>query len=156
MHTWEQSIVGSITHVAFSPDGTQLLTPASVESTATGNPVAHLWNTETGAPHTTVVGKVTTAAFDDTGEREAAADGEVVCVWDTASWQPEHEFTWPAPQSDGNWEKSASFSPNSALLAVGDDSGVLHILDVLGARPLLRSRCTRAQSGRSHSVPTVD
>jgi WD40 repeat protein len=66
-------------------------------------------------------------------------DGRLVCVvedwstlklWDTATWQPVHAFTWPAPQSGGNWATVAEFSPDGSLLAVGDDRGLLHVLDV--------------------------
>jgi dipeptidyl aminopeptidase/acylaminoacyl peptidase len=66
----------------------------------------------------------------------AVADWSSITVWDTSTWQPSHQYTWTAPQSGGNWAKSAAFSPDSMLLAVGDNSGELRILDVLGGKTL--------------------
>jgi WD40 repeat protein len=66
----------------------------------------------------------------------AVTDWSNITVWDTATWRPRHRYEWPAPESGGNWAKSAAFSPNSALLAVGHGGGQLLILDVLGGKTL--------------------
>jgi WD40 repeat protein len=66
----------------------------------------------------------------------ALEDSAKITVWDATTWRPLHEFVWTAPPAGGNWVKSAAFSPDGSKLAAGDNSGMLHILDVRGGKTL--------------------
>ncbi len=117
---------GSIGGAVFGPGSTWVLTASEDGS-------ARVWDVKTGR-------QTQEFKLDNRGYAvRLSPDGRFACVvedwasiklWDTATWQDVHTFTWPAPQSGGNWAKVAEFSPDGTLLAVGDNSGVLHILDV--------------------------
>jgi WD40 repeat protein len=69
---------GLLQSAAFSDDGRSVLT-----SDTNGN--GAIWDVQTGAARTQFIGRVDAAAFDPTGERVAASDGEIVRVWDARS-----------------------------------------------------------------------
>jgi WD40 repeat protein len=117
---------GSIGGAVFGPDSTWVLT-ASEDGTA------RVWDVASGQQRRQL-------ELDNRGYAVLLSpDGRMAGVvedwagiklWDTATWQGVFTFTWPAPPSGGNWAKVAEFSPDGTLLAVGDNSGVLHLLDV--------------------------
>ena len=72
-----------VTHVAFSPDGTRLLT-ASADTTA------RVWNADTGEPVTPVlshVGGIRHAAFSDDGRMLAIGSARTVRIWNAETGQ---------------------------------------------------------------------
>jgi WD40 repeat protein len=127
---------GRIGGAAFAPDARWVMT-ASEDSSA------RVWDVASGR-------ELQQFRLDNRGYAvRLSPDGRLACVvedwstiklWDTTTWQRLHTFTWPAPQSGGNWAKVAEFSPDGTQLAVGDDRGLLHILDV----PARKERATVA------------
>jgi WD40 repeat protein len=117
---------GRLGGAVFGHDGTWLMTAAEDGS-------ARVWETATG--HLLHNFRLNNRGYDVV----LSPDGRLACVvenwptiklWDTRTWNLVHTFVWEAPRSGGNWAKIARFSPDGTLLAVGDNRGVLHILDI--------------------------
>jgi WD40 repeat protein len=129
--TWEQVAVlkghqGMVKGAVFGQDARWVLT-ASEDSTA------RVWDVKTGGQlHELRLDNRGSAAGLSPDGRLAyvVADWSTITLWDTTTWQRVHTFTWPAPQSGGNWATVAEFSPDGTLLVVGDSGGGLHFLDV--------------------------
>jgi WD40 repeat protein len=105
----------SVTSVAFSPDGKQVVSGSDDET-------VRLWDTTTGAALQTLEGhtdSVTSVAFSPDGKQVVSgSDGETVRLWDTA--------TGAALQTlEGHTDSvtSVAFSPDGKLLPI------LHVLN---------------------------
>jgi hypothetical protein len=91
-HSWGESIVYSTGRVAYSPDGTRLLSSAGATSTATGDPVARLWDADSGELVEELAssnGVVIASQFSADGTRIfTATDRAGARIWDAASGEP--------------------------------------------------------------------
>ena len=134
--TWEEVLTlkghqGPVTGAVFDHDSHWVMTVSEDGS-------ARVWDIATGQPkHEFKLANRGYGALISPDGRSAAVveDSAKITLWDTTSWRPRHEFTWSAPAGQ-NWTKCAAFSPDGVRLAVGDNSGVLRILDVPGGKIL--------------------
>jgi len=112
------SAPGSITSVAFAPDGTIVLTG--------GDNTARLWDTATGACIRTFVGhadSVRSAAFSPNGANVVtASDDETVKLWHTATGA--HMLTFVGHADDVN---CVTFSPDGTEILSGGDDGTARL-----------------------------
>jgi WD40 repeat protein len=121
-HSWSPTIVQGKTRVAFSPNGSWLLTSAGDATTATGDPVARLWDIETGAlvrEFPTKGGVVVVSLFSRDGNRALiAGTGDHPRVWETSTGKRLGEF----PGSTGLVD-AAAFSADGSLVLSADTNG---------------------------------
>ena len=135
--TWKEVSIleghqGQVTGAVFDLDNRWVMTVGEDGS-------ARVWDVATGRPEQEFrLGNRGYGVLISPDGRSVCAveDSAKITVWDTATWRPRHEYRWPEPPAGGNWAKSAAFSPDGALLAVGDSSGALRILDVADGKTL--------------------
>jgi WD40 repeat protein len=117
-----------VTAVAFSPDGSRLLTVA-------GN-TAQLWNSQTAEPTGkpfTHGGLILSATFSPDGRRIAtSAQDSTARVWDAATCQPVGQ-----PFTHKDWVYSVRFSPDGRRLITGGGSRdrSMTVWDIEGGKP---------------------
>ena len=88
-HSWPRTVVSGVTRVTYSPDGKSLLSSAGSVSTATGEPVARMWDAETGnlaREFSVGAGVVVLSAFSADGARVLVAGNRGGSgVWNAAT-----------------------------------------------------------------------
>jgi WD40 repeat protein len=148
--SWKQVSIlkgpqGRVTGAVFHHDPRWVMTVSEDGS-------ARVWDVVTGRPENEFrLGNRGYGALVSPGGRSVCAveDSAKITVWDTSTWRVRQEFVWPAPPSGGNWVKSAAFSPDGVMLAVGDNGGVLRILD------LPRGKTVATIEAHTYEVRTV-
>jgi WD40 repeat protein len=125
--------------VAFSPDGTRLLTSARA-----ADGTARIWEATSGQEllvlrgHT---GTIVQATFSPDGRRVATASRDGTArVWDAATGQEQLRL-----YGDNEGLSGVAFSPDGTRLAAGGDSVVrLYVLPIEDLIGLARTRLTRS------------
>jgi WD40 repeat protein len=121
-------MLGRVRAVAFSPDGTRLVTggytlPKPLSEVRFWR--VRFWDASSGqllleiARDEVDFGMVTAVAFSPDGTR-LATDGNAVRVWDAASGQRLLEIA----RGEAGRVRAVAFSPDGTRLAVGDDNSV--------------------------------
>lgn len=128
LHSFTSS-AGGLTRVAFSPDGTRLLTASDDENTE-HLAVVQIWDLLSGQPVVQVkqVGEIWAVAFSPDGAQFATgAFGGQTYVWDAASGQIARTLT-----AHGNIVLDVVFSPDGTQLATvsADGAAKLWQLDI--------------------------
>jgi WD40 repeat protein len=113
---------GAVTAVSFSPDGEQVLSAGE-------NPVAYLWNANTGEKVAELVheGAVNQAIFSPDGNLIATGSSDGTArLWKTDG-TPITVFT---PSEDKARISDVDFSPDNLYLAVAQDNGWVSIIEI--------------------------
>jgi WD40 repeat protein len=119
---------GSITALAFSPDGTRVVTASSGD-------VAIIWDAATGraiAGPLTHQSSISFAAFSPDGTRVVTGSADKTArIWDAATGR-----AMTGPLRHGDDVAIAAFSPDGARVATGSADGTARIWDVASGQPL--------------------
>ncbi len=105
---------GSVDYVAFSPDGSKIVTTSGVKT-------ARVWDTETGEV-VAVLGHadwVRSAVFSPDGSKIVTASGETVRVWNTETGE-----VVAVLKGHTSWVRSAVFSPDGSKIATASGETV--------------------------------
>jgi WD40 repeat protein len=126
---------GSINKVAFSPDGARIVTASRAKT-------ARIWNARTGVPLATIpakgafkgdLGAMTSAAFDQQGERIVTASDYGVVIWNARTGEPLITLI------NERWVLSAAFSPDgSRIVTASEDDNTARIWDAKTREQLLQ------------------
>lgn len=114
-----------VTAMAFSPDGTQLVT-------ATGSGSVTVRDRLTGAPTLTVhhgdarIWAVTAVSYSPDGSQLAAGSHQTVALWPIAAQPGAPTFRSPASRA-GNGPTAIAFSPDGAMLATAHRGGAVRL-----------------------------
>jgi WD40 repeat protein len=113
---------GSVTSVAFSPDGSLL-------AGGYGDGTTLVWDAATGAVRATLKGA--DGQFSPDGSLLAVVDYQEVHLWDTAKRQVKTTLTAPPGSADDTlYFRSLEFSPDRRRLATGLSDGTVRLWDV--------------------------
>jgi WD40 repeat protein len=127
-------MVEGVTRVAFSPDGSRLLTSGGVKATATGDPTARLWSVDTGAlvrEFPTRGGEVVVSEFSRDGSRVLiASTRDDPGVWDVATGT-----RLGALRGTTGLVEAAAFSPDGESVLTSDTNGNGAIWDARTGAP---------------------
>jgi WD40 repeat protein len=123
---------GEVKDAVFAPDSRWVMTVGAESK-------AFVWDVASG--HTTHELRLeyggTRALLSPDGRWAVAVVEEPgITVWDTATWKPRHRYEWPETRRRRDWTTSAAFSPGSALLAAGNESGEVRVLDIAAGKIL--------------------
>ena len=135
-----------VTHVAFSPDGTELVTVSTERGVGFGSSdgIAQLWGVATGKPLGAPMRHdltITAVAFSRAGTKLATASlDKTARLWDATTGKPLGE-----PLKHDDEVRAVAFSPNDTMLATGSGSqesanrdGLARLWDVVTGKPLGR------------------
>jgi len=119
---------GGVLSVAFSPDGTRIVT-------ASWDQTAKVWDARTGSPQLELkghTGRVTSVAFSPDGTRIVTASWDQTAkVWDARTGAPQVEL------KGGTGIDSAAFSPDGTRIVTGSWDQTAKVWDALTGAPQL-------------------
>ena len=131
----------SVTSVAFSPDGKQVVS-------GSGDETVRLWDTATGALLQTLEGhtrSVTSVAFSPDGKQVVSgSDDGTVRLWDTATGAPLQTL-----EGHSEYVTSVAFSPDGKQVVSGSGDGTVRLWDTATGAPL------QTLKGHTRSVSSV-
>ena len=120
---------GRVTNVAFSPDGSKVLT-------ASDDQTARLWETASGRKLSTLVGHqgvILSAMFSPDGSKVlTASDDQTARLWQTANGQ-----LLVSLEGHKSWIVSAAFSPDGSKVLTGSSDGTARLWETTSGRMLV-------------------